>query len=207
MDFIQRATAMGQQGGPLQDYPLEQWQPEICGALPLKIDQDGQWWSTESTPTPYTRPALVKLLSSLLWCEPASYVPGDPAPTYTLKSPVEAVTLQVVDTPFVITDYVWRQSSAQESSLPQNSKVKTLICFTNLGHELAIGPEHPIRIRTAEPFLPYALVRRNLWARFHRNCYYRLVNELLKDQSGPEGILSIQSQGQTYTIAGGNNAA
>jgi len=183
----QMATSLAEAGHTQSSPPLEHWQPKPCGELPLEIDSQGQWWTiTETSKSAYRRPALVKMLSQVLWCEPADYTPNSQRqPMYSLRTPHESVTIQVVDVPFTIVDYNWL-------TLP----TAALECTTNLGEKLIIGPQHPLIIRQISPFLPYTLVRRNLWARFNRSSYYRLAHELLDN----EQPFQITSQGHTYSL-------
>ena len=178
--------------GSTKQLPLEQWSPNDCGFLPLLIDHEGQWWSTDDidNPSPYRRPKLVKLLSQLLWCEPGDIKPGSKG-NYSLRTPHESVKIVVEDVPFIVVDYKWSDDKTE------------IICTTQVGEQFSIGEKPPIMCSTQAPFLPYALVRRNLWARFNRNSYYRLVNELLsQNNTEATSTLSVTSQGKTFVIAG-----
>ncbi len=77
-----------------------------------------------------------------------------------------------------------------------------MICTTKLGETFKVGAEHPIYLSQKEPQLPYVLVRRNLWARFNRNCFYRLVEELLarEDIDEQQGLVLV-SDGESFRIA------
>ena len=188
IDFLQMASTLATPTTG-QHYPLEQWQPSDCGILPLEIDKNGNWWSLDDgRRTPYQRVKLVKLLSKLLWCEPADYDPSKTldAPSYSLRTPHESVSIQVVDTPFLIIDYHWHNSA--------------MICTTQLGDNITIGLEHPVVLNAQSPNLPYALVRRNLWARFNRNTYYRLIDELLKNSIQETENLGFTSQNHYFTL-------
>lgn len=76
----------GQEGIP----PLEQWNPEFCGDIDMRIARDGRWYYEGS---PIGREAMVRMFSRVLWKE------GD---KYFLKTPVEKVGIQVEDVPFQV---------------------------------------------------------------------------------------------------------
>ena len=251
-DLSQMASELASvlESGSTKQLPLEQWSPSDCGFLPLLIDHEGQWWSTDDidNPSPYRRPKLVKLLSQLLWCEPGDIKPGSKG-NYSLRTPHESVKIVVEDVPFIVVDYKWSDdkteiicttqvgeqfsigekhpimcsTQAPYSLRTPHESVKIvvedvpfivvdykwsddkteIICTTQVGEQFSIGEKHPIMCSTQAPFLPYALVRRNLWARFNRNSYYRLVNELLsQNNTEATSTLSVTSQGKTFVIAG-----
>lgn len=196
LDFTQMAAslAVSEEGA---DYPLDQWAPQDCGPLPLQIDGSGVWWSTDTpTPSPYRRPELVKLLSKLLWCEPECFSPAmaEQAPSYSLRTPQESVSISVVDVPFCIVSYQWVSSKDGP----------TLTCTTNVGDQCPIDSDHPLVTGYTAPFLPYVLVRRNLWAKFSRSAYYALVDECIleKDKNPKEhrDSIGITSAGRYYPI-------
>jgi hypothetical protein len=132
--------------------PVDKWNPDFCGDIDIKIKHDGTWFYMG---TPIGRKPLVKLFASVLKREEDSYF---------LVTPVEKVGIQVEDVPFIITQ--WQK---------ENNK---LALTTNTGHDLIVSPENPIQIfadKKTGATLPYALVRRNLWARLHQNVFYQLA--------------------------------
>ena len=66
--------------------PVEKWNPEYCGEIPMEIKADGTWFYMG---TPIGRHALVKLFSSVLRKD-------EDGKTY-LVTPVELVGIQVED--------------------------------------------------------------------------------------------------------------
>lgn len=192
IDFLGMACALAKPAKNLQ-YPLETWQPTDCGPLPLEIDSNGQWWSTDHNfRSPYQRPEIVKLLSALLWCEPQDYDPSQTIKSakYSLRTPHESVSISVIDTPFLIVDYHWLNEQL-------NSE---LICTTSIGEQFTIGAQHPLVLGAQSPHLPYALVRRNLWARLSRNTYYRLIDELLQSCDETSNSLGFTSKGSHFLL-------
>jgi hypothetical protein len=132
--------------------PVDKWDPDFCGDIDIQIKHDGSWFYMG---TPIGRKPLVKLFASVLKREDDLYF---------LVTPVEKVGIQVEDVPFIITE--WQK---------QGSK---LTLTTNTGQDLIVSSENPIQIfadKKTGALLPYALVRRNLWARLHQNVFYQLA--------------------------------
>lgn len=132
--------------------PVDKWTPDFCGDIDLQIKHDGSWFYMG---TPIGRKPLVKLFSSVLKREENDYF---------LVTPVEKVGIQVEDVPFIITQWQYEDDK--------------LVLTTNIGDVLIVSPQNPLQIfadnKTAAN-LPYALVRRNLWARLHQNVFYQLA--------------------------------
>ncbi|BEV10445.1 DUF1285 domain-containing protein [Asticcacaulis sp. DW145] len=130
---------------PDKDYPVESWQPSLCGAIDILIRRDGVWLHEGR---PITRPALVRLFSKLLRRDAEGYV---------LVTPAEKLTLRVEDLPFRIVDFegsVFR--SDQDDPLP-------------------LSADHPLVIDVqGEAWLPRLRVRGDLWGRLTRACTARL---------------------------------
>ena len=137
--------------------PVHLWNPPFCGDLDIRIARDGTWFYLG---TPFGRPELVKLFSSILKKE------GD---RYFLVTPVEKVGIVVEDAPFVAVDFTVAGSGEDQ----------VLTFQTQVGDLAAAGPDHPIRVErdtdTGEPS-PYVLVRANLEALIDRKSFYRLVD-------------------------------
>lgn len=141
--------------GALTEYPLEQWQPAFCGAVPIRIDRDGCWYFHDS---PIKRLELVRLFAAVL-----SQVDG----RYLLTTPAEQVQIQVDDAPFVLVDAL---------RLPDGSLQLT----TNLQQSYVVSQQYPVLLQ-AEPgsgqLLPYLQLRRGLRAKFSRALYYQLAEQ------------------------------
>lgn len=133
--------------------PVEHWNPDFCGDIDLQIKQDGQWYYMG---TPIGRRALVKLFSGVLKCEEQDYF---------LVTPVEKVGIKVEDVPFIITQ--WRYEDGY------------LVLTSSLDDEIVVSQQNPVELRyhpLHETWLPYVLVRRNLWGRLHQNVLYQLTD-------------------------------
>ncbi|MEM6669019.1 MAG: DUF1285 domain-containing protein [Pseudomonadota bacterium] len=159
--------------------PVHLWNPAYCGDLDIRIARDGLWYYLG---TPIGRPPLVKLFSSVLR--------RDDDDKYYLVTPVEKIGIRVDDVPFVAVDF---RSEG-------DGKAQSLVFQTNVGDEVAAGPENPIRVKrnpdTGEP-TPYVLVRGRLEARIDRKSFYRLV-----DIGAVEGeMFGLWSGGAFYPLA------
>jgi hypothetical protein len=124
--------------------PVEHWNPPFCGDIDLRIARDGTWFYAG---TPIARPALVALFASILRRDPERYV---------LVTPVECVGITVEDAPFV--------------GVAIGEENGALVIQTNLGDEVRVGRDHPLRFVLDERggIKPYVHVRGGLWARLTR---------------------------------------
>jgi hypothetical protein len=137
--------------------PVHLWNPPYSGDLDMRIARDGTWFYQGS---PITRPALVRLFSTILRRDSSGFV---------LVTPVERWGITVEDAPFVAVDFDI-----------QGSGVSQVLRFTtNVGDEVDAGPDHPIRVEvnaeTGEP-APYVMVRNGLEALIDRKSFYRLID-------------------------------
>ena len=157
--------------------PVHAWNPPFCGDLDMRIARDGTWYYQG---TPITRPALVRLFSTILRKD------GD---RYFLVTPVEKVGIAVDDAPFVAVDFE-RDGDGEGQSLRFE---------TNVGDRVTAGPDHPIRVErdadTGEPS-PYVHVRADLEALIDRKSFYRLVG--IGDREG--GWFGLWSGGAFFAI-------
>jgi hypothetical protein len=148
----------------------------------MRIAADGTWFYMK---TPISRPALVKLFSSVLKRE---------ADKYFLVTPVEKVGITVDDAPF----------TAVEMRLEGEGAVRVLSFRTNVDEWVACGPEHTLRF-DAEPetggLKPYLHVRRDLWALVTRALFYDLA-ELGEDRDiDGRQMFGVASGGEFYAMA------
>ena len=160
--LIARAREMG--GGAA---PVEQWNPPDCGPIPMRIAADGTW---HYRGTPVARDRLVRLFASILRREPDG--------SYALVSPVEKMTIEVDDAPFVAVELV----------VEGMGRDQVLTARTNVGDVVAVGADHPLRIaeesRTGG-FVPYLHVRGGLEARFSRPAALDLAELATSDGAEP----------------------
>jgi len=150
--------------------PVEQWNPPYCGDIGLAIAADGTWSYRGS---PISRPALVKLFSSVLRKD-------SDGRTY-LVTPKEKVDVAVADAPFL----------AVEMEVKSDGKRQTLMFRTNVDEVVACGPEHPLRFAVdakTGAVKPYLHVRGRLEALVTRALTYALLEAALEND--PPGIRS-----------------
>jgi len=83
--------------------PVELWHPPFCGDIDMRIARDGTWYHQG---TPITRPAMVRLFSTILRRDPERFL---------LVTPVECVGIQVEDAPFLAVDVEWRGSGQEQT--------------------------------------------------------------------------------------------
>ncbi|MBV1790582.1 DUF1285 domain-containing protein [Marinobacterium sp. D7] len=162
--------------------PLEQWNPEFCGDIDMRIARDGTWYHEG---TPIGRKAMVKMFSRILWRENDDYF---------LKTPVEKVRIQVDDLPFqLIALEVIEGDAGQE-----------LHFTSSTDDHIVAGPEHPLQViensETGEP-APALRVRFGMDGRISRNLFYRLV-ELAQTEPCTDGSeeLVVYSCGERYSL-------
>lgn len=150
--------------------PVEKWNPEHCGDSRMRIASDGTWYHEGS---PIGRPAMVRLFSTILRREPDN--------SYVLVTPVEKLSIQVDDAPFV----------AVEMKAEGGGPNRRLAFRLNTGDLVIAGGEHPLRVvERADGPHPYVTVRKGLDALIARPVYYELVNLALDGGGGPPGIWS-----------------
>ncbi|GAA0855070.1 DUF1285 domain-containing protein [Aliiglaciecola litoralis] len=175
MDLNQLQQQLAEQQGKIP--PVEKWDPAFCGEIDLVIKHDGSWFYMG---TPIGRKAMVKLFASVIRKDDDRYV---------LVTPVEKVGIQVEDVPFVITQWERRDS--------------LLVFSTQTDDSFVVGDEHPVEIHQdakTQAWLPYVLVRRNLWARLHQNVYYQLVEIANPTHQGDQQQLMLSSGDYTFSL-------
>lgn len=159
--------------------PVEKWNPPFCGDMDIQIQSDGSW---HYMGTPIGRMPLVKLFASVLTTQNGEYF---------LVTPVEKIRIQVVDAPFVVTQ--WR--------IEQTDRGQTLIFVSNVGDEFLLGADYTLALPNDNQSAPlYLNIHRKLQASLHRNVYYQLVEMAQSiERDGKENWI-IQSGGQAFTI-------
>ncbi|MDC7683816.1 DUF1285 domain-containing protein [Asticcacaulis sp. BYS171W] len=130
---------------PDKTYPVERWNPTLCGEMDILIGRDGMWLHEGR---PMTRLPLVRLFAKLLRRE------GD---DYFLVTPVEKLKITVEDLPLRIVDF------------------EGPVFVTDQDERVNLGDDHPLILdRAGEAYLPRLKVRGDLWGRLTRACTYRL---------------------------------
>lgn len=150
--------------------PVEKWNPTHCGDSAMRIARDGTWYHEGS---PVTRPAMVRLFSSILRREPDG--------GYVLVTPVEKLDIAVEDAPFVAV-------ALRSEGIGADCR----IAFTlNTGDPVIAGPANPIRCeQKADGPYPYVTVRPGLDALIARPVYYELVELAIEGNHEPVGVWS-----------------
>jgi len=165
--FAKKAEkASGKKGLP----PVHLWNPEFCGDIDMHIKRDGSW---DYMGTPISRPAMVKLFSTILR--------HDEDGKYYLVTPAEKVGIRVDDAPFI----------AVEMQAEGEGRDQTLRFRTNMDDAVTLNQDHPLRVEVndrGEPS-PYILVRGRLEALIARPVYYQLA-EMVEEVEGRYGLWS-----------------
>jgi uncharacterized protein len=147
--------------------PVDKWNPSHCGDSAMRIGRDGTWFHEGS---PIGRPAMVRLFSTILRREPDG--------GFVLVTPVEKLSIQVDDAPFV----------AVELKSEGEREARTLAFRLNTGEMIVAGPEHRLRFESGPH--PYVEVRRGFDALVARPVYYELAEIALAEGARPPGVWS-----------------
>lgn len=171
------ATSAAQSGLP----PVHLWNPPDCGKIDMRIARDGTWFYLGS---PIGRKPLVKLFASILRRDESGYV---------LVTPVEKVSIEVDDAPFVAVDF--------EVENPGKSQVVTFV--TNVDDRAIANLANPVRLETdpvsGEPS-PYVHVRRGMEALIDRKSFYRLVDYCCHEAHQGENWFGIWSANTFFPL-------
>ena len=153
VDLSSFSEHLGTKGLP----PIDQWDPDFCGDMDLRITRNGTWVYQNSQ---IKKERLVKLLSSVLRLE----TDGE----YYLVTPVEKLRICVDDVPFV----------GVELQVEGQGREQRLVLRTNVDDIILVDADHPIRVLedviSSEPS-PYLMVRNGLEALISRPVFYELV--------------------------------
>jgi hypothetical protein len=167
------AEAAGGGRGPA---PVHLWNPPHCGDIGLKIARDGTWSYQGS---PIARPALVRLFSTILRRDPEGH---------ELVTPAEKISIEVEDAPFL--------------AVSLRREADRLVFTTNVGDEIAAGPDHPLRFETgpSDGVKPYVLVRGELWALVTRALAFDLADAAETRLVDGRLHTGVPSQGQFFVM-------
>lgn len=159
--------------------PVAQWNPTHCGDSEMRIARDGTWFHQGS---PIGREAMVRLFSTILRREADG--------SYVLVTPVEKLSIEVEDAPFV----------AVEVKVEGSGDSRSLAFRLNIGEIVAADADHPIDIRVGEDGpRPYLRVRGGLDALIARPVYYELVN-LAIDEDEAQDQPGLWSNGTFFAL-------
>ncbi|MDX1706781.1 DUF1285 domain-containing protein [Pseudidiomarina sp.] len=155
--------------------PTELWDPPYCGELPIRIDEEGNWYYQNSR---IQRIELVRLFASVLAREDDCYY---------LITPAEKVKITVADAPFLIVgwDYI------------SDTEPRVMQLTTNIGDQLPLSPAHPVILQDNYPYIDMG---QGLLAKVHRNVYYQWLESVAKEPEDGTKKLIIQSAGQSFVI-------
>ena len=157
------------------------WNPTQGGDSEMRIARDGRWYHQGGL---IERSALVQLFSRLLRRE------GD---QYFLVTPVEKLTIEVEDAPFVSVEVKAQDEEGQQ----------VLYVTTNLGDTVQISAEHPLHVETdpdtQEPS-PYVSIGNNLAVLLQRSDFYLLVNSAQERIVDGQKVLGVCSKGEFYPL-------
>jgi hypothetical protein len=162
--------------------PIHLWNPPFCGDIDMRIAADGSWFYQK---TPIGRPALVKLLASVLKRE------GE---RYFLVTPVEKVGIAVDDAPF----------TAVELKDELRPIGKSLVFRTNVDDWVTAGPDHALRFEPEAAtggLKPYLHIRHNLWAKVTRALFYDLVERGEEREIDGKSMFGVASGGEFFVLA------
>jgi len=151
--------------------PVETWHPQREGSIDIRIARDGTWYHEGD---PITRPALVRLFSTILRREADG--------SHVLVTPAEKLSIEVEDAPFL----------AVEMQLVEDPVYTQRAIFRlNTGDIIVAGQRHMLELRgNGENALPYLHVRADLWALLARPVYYELMEQAIEAGGDPIGITS-----------------
>lgn len=167
-----------QQRGDAADIPpLDTWHPALSGDMDIVIHPDGTW---QHEGQPFARPAVAKLLASLLRLDDEGYC---------LVTPAERWRVQVVDRPLLIVEADFYADAWWFK--------------TQFDDVVRLDHQHPLTL-TATPdgeLAPECAVRFGLAARLHRNVFYRLVEQAqIHELAGGCSECRLYSAGEWYRL-------
>ena len=150
--------------------PVQDWNPERCGEIDIRIARDGDWYHEGAR---IERAPLVRLFASVLRV--------DDEGTW-LVTPQEKLLIRVDDAPFTAVTLERLEAHGEQ----------VLAFTTNLGDEVIVDADHPIRVDYAHPDAepaPYVRVRGRLEALILRQCFIELAG-LAEVRGECAGVLS-----------------
>lgn len=172
----------GGAAGESRKPPVHLWNPPSCGEIDMRIARNGAWYYQGS---PISRPAMVRLFSSILRREPDG--------SYVLVTPVEKCIIRVDDAPF----------TAVEMTVSGEGEARLIAFRTNVDDVVPLDSEHPLRVvvnpETGEPS-PYVLVRDRLEALILRPVFYQLVEMSEQREEDGRTVLAVRSAGMVFDL-------
>jgi hypothetical protein len=143
--------------------PVERWDPPHCGDSLMRIARDGTWFHDGR---PITRPAMVRLFANILRREPDG--------GFVLVTPVEKLSIEVEDAPFI----------AVEARSEGEGRARSVAFRLNTGDLVIAGSGHGLRLApVGDGSHPYLTVRPGLDALVARPVYYELAEIALAENA------------------------
>ena len=150
--------------------PVDRWNPAHCGQSDMRIAADGTWFHMG---TAITRPAMVRLFSTVLRREPDG--------SHVLVTPVEKLSIEVEVTAF--------RAIAMTSE--GEGDTRRIAFELDSGDAVILGPDHPLTIgEDVNGPSPRLAVRHGLEALIARPLYYELAEIALAEGQDPPGVWS-----------------
>lgn len=161
--------------------PVEAWNPDNVGEIDIVIKADGMWHHEGA---PIKRAKLVRLFSTILRRDGNEHF---------LVTPVEKLKITVEDAPFL----------AVAMNAAGEGRSQRLSFRTNLGDNVAVGPDHKLTYRLAPSgqSAPYIEVRGGLEARIARSVYYDLVALGERRHMDDNEVFGVWSNGEFFPFA------
>lgn len=160
--------------------PVDQWHPEFCGDMDLVIRANGDWVHEGGI---IKRERLVTLFSRILWREDDEYF---------LVTPGEKVRIKVEDAPFQVVRY---------ECIKDEREQPLWRFYTRTNDVLELGKDCDLAVFEQDGHcLPYVSVRHGMWASFHRNVYYQLLEQAEHIEASTESSVRLLSAGKYYTL-------
>lgn len=150
--------------------PVDKWNPAHCGHSDMRIARDGTWYHQG---TPITRPAMVRLFSTVLRREADG--------RHVLVTPVEKLEIEVENTAF----------RAVEMQTEGSGERRSIAFRLDSGDLVIAGPENRLAVVDTEHGpSPRLDVRHGLEAELSRPVYYELAEIALAEGCERPGLWS-----------------
>lgn len=165
----------------LKDYPVQDWDPPLCGKLPLRISRDGRWFYQDSL---IERQRLIELFARLLKVQNGQHY---------LVTPVEKLAIDVEDAPFL----------AVSVRAAGHGDEQRLYFTTSVGDTVCADAEHRLWVTThttsGEP-RPYIEIRHGLVALLSRPVFYELIERADTIEIDGRAHLALRSAGESFLL-------
>lgn len=161
--------------------PVDKWDPPYCGDSGMRIARDGSW---HHQGRPISRPAMVRLFSTILRREPDG--------SHMLVTPVEKLGIDVDCTAF----------RAVEMHHEGSARARRIALALDSGDALIVGRNHRLAVvDEGQGPSPRVAVRHGLEAELSRALYYELADIALDEAEDPPGVWS---DGCFFALVSGN---